>query len=198
MTGQWKRDKYKGGFVFEPKHGLWNKFIHFNSLYPSIMQEYNIDFTAVDSKIEDEVHVQCSLIFFFTQVSLWTRWRREDPRASINWHGTRCSAMAYCDTCQSLLAGQGTNERQISSTQEDHPGSNVFSHKPFSLLVLGFEYSRFYAQTLAALMTCKYQQNSIFLPCCWLFEAFFGLFLKLNIFVKDVSMPCKDVQIFLK
>lgn len=56
-----KRDKYKGGLVFEPKRGLFDKYIlvmDFNSLYPSIIQEYNIDFTTVEPVEDLEV---CSL-----------------------------------------------------------------------------------------------------------------------------------------
>lgn len=53
-----KKSKFKGGLVFDPVKGLHKNFVlvmDFNSLYPSIIQEFNICFTTVDrSNLHDD------------------------------------------------------------------------------------------------------------------------------------------------
>lgn len=51
-----KKSKYQGGLVFEPEKGLHKNYVlvmDFNSLYPSIIQEFNICFTTVDRNLEN-------------------------------------------------------------------------------------------------------------------------------------------------
>lgn len=51
-----KKAKYQGGLVFEPEKGLHKDYtlvMDFNSLYPSIIQEYNICFTTVKRDPKD-------------------------------------------------------------------------------------------------------------------------------------------------
>jgi len=55
-SGNNKKSKYQGGLVFEPEKGLHKNYVlvmDFNSLYPSIIQEFNICFTTVDRDLNN-------------------------------------------------------------------------------------------------------------------------------------------------
>ncbi|KAF9219738.1 hypothetical protein BS17DRAFT_760418 [Gyrodon lividus] len=142
-TAKGKRDKYKGGLVFEPKRGLWDKYIlvmDFNSLYPSIIQEYNIDFTTVERLPEDEADDKIP----------------EPPGSDVPQ-----------GVLPRLIATLVQRRRQVKSLMKDRSVTHAkllqYDIKQQALKLtansmygcLGFEYSRFYARPLAALTTFK-------------------------------------------
>lgn len=158
-----KKDKFKGGLVFEPKRGLWDKYIlvmDFNSLYPSIIQEFNIDFTTVERPptqgLEDE----------------------ELPSASTSEEGAETAVdvdkipdIPSSDVDQGVLpriiAQLVARRRQVKSLMKDKSATPSqlmqWNIKQLALKLtansmygcLGFENSRFYARPLAALTTFK-------------------------------------------
>lgn len=90
--------KFSGGLVLEPKKGLYDSFIlllDFNSLYPSLIQEYNLCFTTID----------------------WASYTNTTPDESENG-GTEESAMANLPPLPDESAGQGVLPRVIKSLVE--------------------------------------------------------------------------------
>ncbi|KAK7204188.1 hypothetical protein BZA70DRAFT_204879 [Myxozyma melibiosi] len=143
MEANKKKDKYKGGLVFEPEKGLYDKFVlvmDFNSLYPSIIQEYNICFTTVDrsqcNDAEDKV---------------------PDPPSSDVPQGV----------LPRLIATLVNRRRQVKSLMKDPKATAAqkaqwdIKQQALKLTAnsmygcLGYDKSRFYARPLAMLTTYK-------------------------------------------
>ncbi|KAK9331740.1 hypothetical protein V1520DRAFT_337077 [Lipomyces starkeyi] len=138
-----KKDKFKGGLVFEPEKGLYDKYVlvmDFNSLYPSIIQEYNICFTTVDrsncTETDDTV---------------------PDPPSSDVPLGI----------LPHLIATLVSRRRQVKSLMKDPKATGVqkaqwdIKQQALKLTAnsmygcLGYTKSRFYARPLAMLTTYK-------------------------------------------
>lgn len=138
-----KKDKYKGGLVFEPEKGLYDKFVlvmDFNSLYPSIIQEYNICFTTVDRTTISE--------------------NDEDQVPEV-------PAEQEMGILPKLIATLVSRRRQVKSLMKDKAATTeqlaTWDIKQLALKLtansmygcLGYTRSRFYARPLAVLTTFK-------------------------------------------
>lgn len=138
-----KKDKFKGGLVFEPEKGLYDKFIlvmDFNSLYPSIIQEFNICFTTIErSDIgEDEDRVP--------DVPEDTANKGILPRL-IRGLVTRRREV------KKLMKDKSASEEQLQTWDVKQQALKLTANSMYGCL--GYTKSRFYARPLAALTTSK-------------------------------------------
>ncbi|BFZ06575.1 hypothetical protein BsWGS_09614 [Bradybaena similaris] len=147
-TAQGKRKPaYAGGLVLEPKKGFYDTYIlllDFNSLYPSIIQEYNICFTTISRSgtvteaVDDD---EANLILPDPDLEpgvLPTEIRKlVDSRKLVK------TLMKNSDVTPEQMMQYDIRQKALKLTANSMYGC------------LGFTFSRFYAKPLAALVTGK-------------------------------------------
>lgn len=135
-----KKAAYAGGLVLEPIKGLYESFIllmDFNSLYPSIIQEYNICYTTIaPTNDPDKLPVPPD-----DTVELGIL-----PRQIRRLVESRRSVKALMN--KPNLAADRKMQYNIRQMALKLTANSMYG-------CLGFSKSRFYAPHLAALVTCK-------------------------------------------
>ncbi|KAL8811543.1 MAG: hypothetical protein Q9200_001712 [Gallowayella weberi] len=137
-----KKDKFKGGLVFEPEKGLYDKFIlvmDFNSLYPSIIQEYNICFTTVDRSEQSEDEEKVPEVPTDQQQGIL-------PRLIATLVSRRRQV-------KSLMKDKKATADQLATWDIKQTALKLTANSMYGCL--GYTQSRFYARPLAMLTTFK-------------------------------------------
>ncbi|XP_058147839.1 DNA polymerase alpha catalytic subunit [Dasypus novemcinctus] len=145
-----KKAAYTGGLVLDPKVGFYDKFIlllDFNSLYPSIIQEFNICFTTVQrvaseaqKSTEDGEQEQIPEL---PDPSLEMGILPREIRKLVERRKQVKMLMKQQDLNPDLVLQYDIRQKALKLTANSMYGC------------LGFSYSRFYAKPLAALVTYK-------------------------------------------
>ncbi|CBZ25338.1 DNA polymerase I alpha catalytic subunit,putative [Leishmania mexicana MHOM/GT/2001/U1103] len=146
-----RKAKYQGGMVLDPKCGLYSDYIlllDFNSLYPSLIQEFNICFTTVDRENRSEI----------------------DVPPPENLICASCAAEGLSAPCLhksvlpkviKSLVDSRREVKRLMKTEKDANNLALLEIRQKALKLtansmygcLGFEHSRFHAQPLAELVT---------------------------------------------
>ncbi|CAM4722751.1 unnamed protein product [Leuciscus chuanchicus] len=144
-----KKAAYAGGLVLDPKIGFYDKFIlllDFNSLYPSIIQEFNICFTTVErgatnarKKTEEHEDEIPELPDQTLEMGILPK----EIRKLVERRRQVKQLMKQADLNPDLYLQYDIRQKALKLTANSMYGC------------LGFSFSRFYAKPLAALVTHK-------------------------------------------
>ena len=150
--GKRKKAAYEGGLVLDPKPGLYDKIVlllDFNSLYPSIIQEYNLCFTTVERWVTHDFDGREISDAKIDEVDVPVYDRKEGP--------------AILPSILKMLvqARRAVKEQMKSEKDKGKLDQLEIKQKAIKLTAnsmygcLGFSSSRFYAKAIAALITRK-------------------------------------------
>ncbi|XP_029955043.1 DNA polymerase alpha catalytic subunit isoform X3 [Salarias fasciatus] len=154
-AGKGKRKKkaaYAGGLVLDPKVGFYDKFVlllDFNSLYPSIIQEFNICFTTVEreaynsKKRKNEQDDESEEIPEIPDPNLEMGILPKEIRKLVERRKHVKQLMKQQDINPDVYLQYDIRQKALKLTANSMYGC------------LGFSFSRFYAKPLAALVTHK-------------------------------------------
>lgn len=145
-----KKNKYQGGLVLEPERGLYDKIVlvmDFNSLYPSIIQEFNICFTTIDRRAYNSQQLLGEEV--------------DDDVKQFRLPDKSIPLGIFPRLIQSLVDKRRAVKNMMKSTSATDAQRAQWDIKQQALKLtansmygcLGFEGSRFYARPLAALTT---------------------------------------------
>ncbi|KAF2077981.1 hypothetical protein CYY_000705 [Polysphondylium violaceum] len=139
--------KYSGGLVLQPKVDFYDRYVvllDFNSLYPSIIQEFNVCFTTIQRMKEDDGKT----------------WKEAEPPGSSTQKGILPKVL------QSLVSKRKEIKKRLDSERESVVKQQLDIQQQAVKLIansmygcLGFSNSRFYALPLAQLVTRKGREN---------------------------------------
>ncbi|XP_058515173.1 DNA polymerase alpha catalytic subunit isoform X2 [Ochotona princeps] len=145
-----KKAAYAGGLVLDPKVGFYDKFVlllDFNSLYPSIIQEFNICFTTVQRVASEAQKVtedgEQEQIPELPDPNLEMGILPREIRKLVERRRHVKQLMKQPDLNPDLVLQYDIRQKALKLTANSMYGC------------LGFSYSRFYAKPLAALVTYK-------------------------------------------
>jgi len=140
-----KKAAYSGGLVLDPKKGFYDTCIlllDFNSLYPSIIQEYNICFTTVDRKPIKEGDGDLVLP------------NLPESTVAAGILPTQIKKLVESRRAvKNMLKGEKLTDAQRQQLDIRQLGLKLTANSMYGCL--GFSFSRFYAKHLAAMVTSK-------------------------------------------
>ncbi|XP_013168411.1 PREDICTED: DNA polymerase alpha catalytic subunit [Papilio xuthus] len=140
-----KKAAYSGGLVLDPKKGFYDKLVllmDFNSLYPSIIQEYNICFTTIKRKLSTGTDDDLSNLVL------------PGPKAEFGVLPTQIRKLVESRReVKKLMKTPDLLPEQYMQYNIRQTALKLTANSMYGCL--GFTHSRFYAKPLAALVTMK-------------------------------------------